>query len=306
MYLVFVLYALFASVFIIAKTGLEYSQPLFLMGSRMVLAGIIMLGYEIYKNPKKFNFNKTILFRLFALATFNIYLTNALELWGLQYLTAFKTCFIYSLSPFLAALLSYFVFSEALSQKKWLGLFIGIIGITPALLSQSSAEEGTSLLFISWPEIALIVATLSSAYGWILLKQIVQENNYSPFMANSLSMLIGGTMALVHSSLVEEWNPIPVTEFVPYFECTIALLVISNLICYNLYGSLLKRFSATFMSFAGFTTPVFTAILGWIFLGESVSWISIFSGVIVFAGLTVFYQDELLPQTREQSVAQSQ
>jgi drug/metabolite transporter (DMT)-like permease len=212
----------------------------------------------------------------------------------LQYLTAFKTCFIYSLSPFLAALLSYFVFSEALSPKKWLGLFIGIAGISPVLIAQSSSEMQAGNFFIfSWPELALIVATLSSAYGWILLKQLVQENNFTPIMANGLSMLIGGVMALIHSGFVENWDPLPVTEFLPYFECAIALLVISNLICYNLYGSLLKRFSATFMSFAGFTTPVFTAILGWIFLGETITWLSVFSGIVVFFGLTVFYQDEL-------------
>ena len=115
-------------------------------------------------------------------------------------------------------------------------------------------------------------------------------------MANSLGMLIGGVMALVHSLMVENWNPIPVTEFIPFLECAIALLIISNIICYNLYGSLLKRFSATFMSFAGFTTPLFTALFGWFFLGETVSLLSFFSGIVVFAGLTVFYQDELRTQ----------
>ena len=43
---VFVLYALFASVFTIGKTALEYTEPLFLVGSRMALAGVIMLVYE--------------------------------------------------------------------------------------------------------------------------------------------------------------------------------------------------------------------------------------------------------------------
>lgn len=306
MFLVFLLYALFASVFIIAKTGLEYSSPLFLVGSRMFAAGILMLGYEAFRNSKKISFNLSILFRLTALAAFNIYLTNALELWGLQYLTAFKTCFIYSLSPFLAALLSYVVLSEALSPKKWLGLLIGIIGITPALIVQSASEQQAGgIFFFSWPELALVGATLSSAYGWILLKQLIQENEFSPMMANGASMLIGGTMALVHSYCVELWDPIPVTEFLPYFECAIALLIISNLICYNLYGSLLKRFSATFMSFAGFTTPIFTAILGWFFLSETISLMSIFSGVLVFSGLTVFYQEELGFRTKP-AVAQSE
>ena len=44
MWLAFVLYALFASVFTVAKGALEYASPFFLVGSRMMAAGALMLG----------------------------------------------------------------------------------------------------------------------------------------------------------------------------------------------------------------------------------------------------------------------
>jgi drug/metabolite transporter (DMT)-like permease len=56
---------------------------------------------------------------------------------------------------------------------------------------------------------------------------------------------------------------------------------------------LLRRFTATFVSFAGFTTPLFTAILGWFFLGETVTMSFYLSTIVVFSGLYLFYQDEL-------------
>jgi drug/metabolite transporter (DMT)-like permease len=65
------------------------------------------------------------------------------------------------------------------------------------------------------------------------------------------------------------------------------------LICYNLYGYLLRRFSATFMSFAGLTTPLFTALFGWIFLGEVASPAFYLSFSILSVGLLLFYQEEL-------------
>lgn len=294
MFYVFLLYALFASVFTIAKTGLEYTQPFFFIGTRMMLAGFILLGYQMYKNREKFVFNRKTWIHLLLLAVFNIYLTNAFEFWGLKYLTSFKTCFIYSLSPFLSALLCYFIFSEKLNWKKWMGLIVGFSGFIPILLTQTSNEEQTGTFFIfSWAELSVMMAALSSVYGWILLKQLVKDDGVAPMTANGFSMLLGGFGALIHSLSVEDWNPIPVTSFLPFFECAVLLIIISNLICYNLYGNLLKQYSPTFMSFAGFTTPLFTALFGWFFLGEVVTWPFYVSFVIVLGGLAIFDQEDL-------------
>lgn len=294
MFLVILMYALFASVFTISKTGLEYAQPLFFVGSRMLVAGIIMLGYQYFMKPNDFAMKKEHFWRFFRLALFAIYLTNVLEFWGLKYLTSFKTCFIYSLSPFASALLSYWMFNDRMSSKKWLGLLIGCLGFLPILINETSTEELTGhVWFFSWAEIAVLFAALFSVYGWSVLKQLVNDNGYSSFMANGVSMVMGGTMALFHSYLVEPWDPIPVTEVWPFLDCMFLLILISNLICYNLYGYLLKNYSVTFISFAGFITPLFTALFGWWYLGEVVTWPFYVSAVVVFAGLCLFNQDEL-------------
>ncbi|ADI37505.1 Conserved putative membrane protein [Waddlia chondrophila 2032/99] len=294
MHLVVLLYAFFASVFTISKVGLQYTQPLFLVGTRMVFAGVLLLFYLFIFHRRQFSFSKSALWGLLQLAVFNIYLTNVFEFWGLQYLTSFKTCFIYSLSPFFSALISYFSLNESLSPKKWLGLAVGFIGFFPILLTESVAEEGVRhLFFVSWAELAVMLAAVTSVYGWIILRRLVKDEGVSPMMANGTSMVIGGAMALANSYLIEDWAPFPVTDMVSFAECMILLVVVSNMVCYNLYGYLLKRFTATFMSFAGFTTPLFTAIYGWFFLSEVISSAFYLSAAIVFIGLFLFYQEEL-------------
>lgn len=294
MWKVLLLFALFASVFTIAKTGLDYSQPFFLVGSRMALAGFLMLGYQFLTDKGSLRLNRADFLKIFLLGLFSIYLTNILEFWGLKYLTSFKTCFIYSLSPFVSALFSYFLFKESISLKKWLGLLVGVLGFIPLLMHQTASEEMTGqFLYFSWAELAVIGAAVASVYGWILLYQLVRDSGRSPIVANGYSMVVGGAMALVHSLAVETWDPIPVSSFWPFAGCALLLILVSNLICYNLYGSLLKRFSATFMSFAGFTTPFFTAFFGWLYLGEVVAWPFYLSSAIVLSGLLIFYQDEL-------------
>jgi len=56
---------------------------------------------------------------------------------------------------------------------------------------------------------------------------------------------------------------------------------------------LLKTYTTTFLSFAGFMSPFFAAFYGWVWFGETTTWHFYASSVIVFVGLALFYQDEL-------------
>jgi drug/metabolite transporter (DMT)-like permease len=175
-----------------------------------------------------------------------------------------------------------------------MGLGLGFLGFIPILLNETGSEGAAGhLFFFSWAELSVMMAAICSVYGWIVLMQLINENKLSPVTANGTSMFIGGCFALIHSLLVENWNPVPATNYPVVIECTLLLILISNLICYNLYGALLKKYSPTFVSFAGFTTPLFTAVFGWFFLGEVVTWPFYLSFAIVLTGLVLFDQDEL-------------
>ena len=295
--LVILLFALFASLFTLSKTALDFSEPFFLIGSRMTIAGILLLAHQFIFNRKAFAIKSNHILPLIILGLVSIYITNIAEIWGIQFMSSAKACLIYSLSPFIAALFAYWFLKERLSMKKWIGLCIGFIGLTPILFTQSSSSElAKDLLFFSRAELALMIAVFSSVYGWILLKKIINEYRYTPIMANGISMLIGGVLALLHSYLSgEAWSPIPVVtgKYAAFIECTLWMTLISNVVCYNLYGYLLKRFSATFMSLAGLVTPLFASLFGWYFLNEIITWHFFASMVLFSVGLVIFYQEEI-------------
>lgn len=292
---VFLTFFIWSTSFTLGKATLLYSPPLFLTGFRMLLAGLILLGFLVIFKRSALKIKKHQLFPLILLGLTGVYLANAFEFWGLQYLSAAKACFIYSLSPFLSALFSYFQFKEKVTFKKLMGLIVGFVGFFPVLLTQSGSEElAGGWSYLSWAEISLILATVAAVYGWVLLRKLGKdEDGMSPLMSNGSSMVIGGAFALIHSMMTENWNPIPVTHFAPFFEGVMMMIVISNLICYNLYGWLLKRFTATFLSFAGLLTPLFAAFFGWIFLQETVSWNFFLSVGIISFGLWLVYAEEL-------------
>lgn len=293
MVLIILLYSLFASVFTVAKIGLNYTEPLFFVGTRMLIASLCMLSYTALRDYRSLTFRPGSVKRLVALAFFNIYLTNALEFWGLNYLSSFKTCFIYSLSPFIAALLSFLLFEERLTLRKWIGLLIGFIGFIPILLQMESEPSQRSYSGVFTPELAVALAAVASSYGWIIMRQLIRKDGYEPAVANGYSMLLGGFFSLLHSFCVESWRPLPVTNYLAFAQCTLLLVVISNLLAYNLYAKLLKRFTATFLSFAGFICPLAAAFFGWLILGERVGMAFAGCAAIVFIGLLIFYKEEL-------------
>lgn len=306
MHLVVLLFALFASLFTISKETLLHASPFFIIGSRMTLAGIIFISYVMITDKEKItNFFKQNLIKTISLITIlgftNIYLTNILEIWSMQFTTSAKTCLLYSLSPFFAALVAYLMLKENMSKKKWIGMAIGFAGLIPIFNLESAFEsQSGTFLSISLAEIGMLGAVVCSVFGWILLKKLITELNCSILVANGFSMLLGGVLALAHSYYSNEpWSPIPVTNLMPFLRNTIIMCLVSNVICYNLYGTLLRKYSATFMSFAGLMTPIFASLFGWAFLNETISW-HYFAAICLFgAGLFIFYAEE----KEEQSVA---
>ncbi|MBX9923536.1 MAG: EamA family transporter [Rhabdochlamydiaceae bacterium] len=294
--LVVALYAIWSSTFSIGKMALAFSPPVFLTGFRMFLAGMLLLGYLVIAKRSSFQLKMKQWGFLFILGFFSVYLTNILEFWGLQYLSAAKASFIYSLSPFFSALFSYIHFGEKMNRRKWLGLGIGFVGFVPVLLLQTGSEDLLSVWkFLSLPSLALMGAALAGVYGWVLLRLAVKQSDISPFMANGTSMFLGGAMALVHSFFVDSWNPIPIAQGHVYDVTKIVLILtfLSNIVCYNLYGMMLKRYTATFLSFMGLLSPIFASLTGWVLLGEPISWTIFCSTAVVSMGLWIVYKAEL-------------
>lgn len=305
MLLLILLHALFALTFPLAKIAITNSQPLFFTAIRMIIGGILIIFYQYFSNIKLFrisvrkylNYNYYII----MLAIFNVFLANAPEYWALKYLTSANACFIYSITPFISALLSYFLFAERITKKKLLGMIIGTAGFIFMLIKTDQVEV-KNLTFISWPEINMIIASFATSYGWIIMRQLInklkidsQSQNFSDYMLiflNAASMLTGGLISLGFSFILEDRsNLVNINQ--SFIFNLIGVILISNIICYNLYAYLLKKYSATLISFIGFIEPIFAAIYGYLLLQETISIRFVLASTIVIAGLYVFYSEDL-------------
>lgn len=295
MWRVVCMYAIFSSSFPITKVLLKFTTPIFLTGVRMTLAGLLMLGYCIWKYPHRLYFKKEDRWIFVQLVVLCIYLSYMARFWALNYLTAVKGCFFFNFSPLLSSYFSYLLFKEKISKRQWLGFFFSFLALIPILLTSSPAEARLGeFWFISWPEIAMLFSVAASSYQWVLMRKLMHDPHYSPLMVNGSIMATGGVLALCTAWSIEGFYP--VTSSTSFFSYLAAVILISNIISANFYSHLLRSFTATFLSLAGFMSPLFAAFYGWLFLGETVSWHFYVSALILLLGLYLFYQDELREQ----------
>ncbi len=292
MFLLILLYALWGSSLPIAKWLLQFSPPILLAGTRMCAAGVLLLSYAYFFARSRPLFKSKYILAYVQIIFFGKYLRYVLKYWGLQHMSSVKVSFIVNSAPFFTAFFSYLMLKERLTGKQWLALITGFLGLLPVLLTTSSVEQLAGELFIfSWYECAIIIAVASCCYGIIVMRNIIRDHGSSLPATSGITMLGAGILALLTAFLHGEY--IQSADLVPFFGWLALLIFISNVICHITYLYLLKRYSATFLSLTESITPFFTALYGWFFLHETITWHYYVSGLIISASLYLFYQDEL-------------
>lgn len=287
MVLVILLYALFGFTFTLGKMVVMYASPLFAIGIRMITGGGILALYIALSKSIRCYPRKSDIPLYIQMTLFVTLLPYTLRLWALQYVSTTKASLLFNTGPLFTAIFSYFLCKERMTWRQVVGLILGFVGMLPILLTGSRIEDALgSWWFISLPELAVIGAICSLSYGLIIMRRLVKDRGCPPYLANGISMLAGGIVALSLSGLSSE----PALRGSLTTLCIVLGLqvLISNLFCSNLQAYLLKTYSPTFISLASFLGPIFTSFYGYLFFGEMVTWQFFASFILVLAGLAIY------------------
>ncbi len=289
MILVFCLYALLASTFTIGKMLLYFLPPLFLNAVRMSLAGLLLLaGYYLFVVKKQRI--KLVDWLMFGLISFiHIFIPYATEFVALQSVAPSCAALMYNLSPFFTALFSYLWFEEKMTLKKWIGFGLGFSGIMYYIRPDFACYD----LTLDMSYVLLLISVMSASLGWVTVRHFVKTRKFSILFINGIAMLLAGIESLAASRAIEGDVLLPWGHMQNFLVLLALAVLISNVLFYNLYGYLLKKYTATFLSFVGFVTPLFTALYDWLLLGNVVHFDFFITIAIVGCGIYLFYQEEL-------------
>ncbi len=289
---VIVLNLLFAINLILRKAILDCAQPLFFQGVRLTGAGIILLGYLYWYHRDLLRFSRCDIGLFVQAALFFSYLSYALSIITLNDLSSARFAFMFNLSPLITAIISYFFFHVVINRKEIACLVMGFIGFLPLVFVGERANIN-SASFFSIPGLQLFISIIAYAYGWIVVAELVNKRRYSPLLVTGMSFLSGGIAILFTSFLFENWLAVaPVSDIFKFTTYLLVIIFISDVVASNMYAALLRRYSATFLSFADFLYPLFTALLAWLFLNEGITWNFFVSAAIVGLALYLFNLSE--------------
>ncbi len=252
------------------------TTPYFVAGLRLLPAGILVLLVAlVLGRPQPQGWRAWAWISLFALVDASLFQGFLAE--GLARTGAGLGSVIIDSQPIAVALLSSWLFQEKIGLWGWLGLILGIFGIsliglpddwfyslwqTHTLTIQSSWQN-----FFNQGEAWMLLASLSMAIGTVMIPFV--SRHVDPIIATGWHMILGGLPFLGWSLVVEpqSWQAITFPGWLALAYATI----FGSAIAYGIFFWLASKGNLTSLSSLTFLTPVFALSFGNLLLAEVLS-----------------------------------
>jgi drug/metabolite transporter (DMT)-like permease len=256
---------LWASAFAAVKIGLRDAPPLFLMSSRFVVAGALLLAFAALRGRRLPALGEWPLIVGLGVLNYSLYL--GLTALALRYVSAGLGAVLASLNPLLLALVAPWALGERLTPTKIVGLstsFVSIVWVMRSRLGDDNRPEGVALL--AGAIVCLVAATL-------VFKRARFQHDL--LVLNGGQLLAAG-IVLGLPSLV--WEPVAdVRVTFTFLVAWLYLLAGVSWLGMGVWFWLLRHGDATRASSYFFLNPIFGLFLGALLLGEPL-------GAVDFAG----------------------
>ncbi|WP_036483480.1 DMT family transporter [Myxosarcina sp. GI1] len=279
------------------KGVIPHTTPFFLAGVRLLPAGVLVLIVAaMLKLPQPKTIKAWLWIAIFAVvdgAMFQGFLAEGLTRTG----AGLGSVTIDS-QPLAVTILSRWLFGEVIGLWGWLGLVIGISGISSIGFSDRliySVFQGDFtpidfdiLRLFDNGEWLMLLAALSMAVGTILIPYVSKHSD--PVVATGWHMILGGIPLFVWSFWQEsgQWNDLDVSDYLALGYAT----VFGSAIAYGVFFYLASKGNLTSLSALTFLTPVFALLFGNLLLGEVLSFIQTIGVCLTLVSIFLINQRE--------------
>ena len=263
------------------RIALDTVPPLLLTGTRFTAAGLIIIVVAAARGeaiPRDLRTLANLAFIGFLM----VGVGNLAVVWAELYVPSGIAALLVATAPFWMAIIERFRRSgERMSLQGGIGMAIGFLGV--ALLVTPRGSGGTLSLGFLLGALAIQVGGISwqlgSAHGKYNLKHV-------PLLSSAaLQMLFGGVIVSIAGLFAGETSRFVLTPRT--FAALAYLTIFGSVIAYSAYVFALAHMRTTLTSLYAYVNPVVAVFLGWLILGESLTWVSVVAMVVILAGVAL-------------------
>jgi drug/metabolite transporter (DMT)-like permease len=288
---------LWGTAMVAMKGVIPHTTPLFMAGIRLIPAGVLILMVAAFMGkPVPKSWLAWLWIIIFALVDGTLFQGFLAE--GLVRTNAGLGSVMIDSQPLAVALLCLWLFQEHIGLWGWLGLGLGITGISLIGLPEEwifhLLDSGVTITTDNWQdlfnsgELLMLLAALSMAVGTVLIRFVCRYAD--PVMATGWHMIIGGLPLWGMSSVLEaqQWQNLVLSDWIALSYAT----VFGSAIAYGLFFYFASSGDLTSLSSLTFLTPIFALIFGYIFLSEVLTIIQWLGVILTLISIYLINQRE--------------
>jgi drug/metabolite transporter (DMT)-like permease len=274
--------SIWGGMYVVSKVVLEVIPPFSLLAMRLVL-GALALGVVIALRRKS-GFTKRQFIDSFLVGIMGYGISLGFQFVGTKLSTASNGALVTSATPAFVLLFAPYILKEKTTVRGVIALAVASLGVV-AVIDPRTADFSSSLFM---GNLSLLAAALTWALYSVLVRKVSKTG---ALLVSSTVMLIGG----IPSSVVfgyYEFVGQGIGEITPGIIGGILFLgIISTAIAMFLWNYAFAQLPASTASLTFFAQPIVGTILGWFFLGETITPLFIFGGVMIGIGILISSRD---------------
>ena len=273
-----IIYTAWGTTYYAIKLGVQrdHLPPLLFGGIRIILAGILLLGYQRFSGGT-LRLPLRDALRLFGVSLLLFVAGNGLITYGQKTVDSSIAAVLIATTPLWIGLLAMlWPHGERLTLRGWIGLIVGLGGVVvllaPRLLDAAKPFDAAGFLLV-------LGSAASWALGSVLLRHVRVHQPH--LTVAGYQMIMGGVSMLLVATALGEPAEIPDRITPEALHVFLYLLVVGSLGGFVAYNWLLGHVSAAKAGTYAYVNPLVAVLIGWYFDEPVSRWLWAGMGVIL-------------------------
>lgn len=270
--------SIWGGMYVVSKVVLEIIPPFLLVSLRLLLGTLTLAVLLLLRGWPEISRQQWL--QVLGVGFVGYGISLSLQFLGTKLSTAANGSLVTSATPAFVLLFAWLLLGEIITWRRLLSLLLASLGVV-AVIDPRAAQLNPELFL---GNILLIGAAITWALYSVLVRKNTQTLDVLPF---SLVAFLGGLPVALPAS-AWEWTTVGVGEISPGVVAGVLFLgVISTALAMVLWNTAFAVVDASLASLTFFAQPVVGTLLGWLFLGERITPLFLFGGLLIGLGLLI-------------------